>query len=424
MKNYYITYMIFNAINVFLVYKSIHKLLYDNIKNKYLEIGTYIIYYLIISTLYIYSFTPNVIIIANITVLFLILFNYSINMKNRIILLFNLYFILYIINVLVALIVEKIHISTVNIFKYSSIIPFIIENICYVITLRFITLLKIINKVKSLNNIVWLSLVLVPTSSIILNIIFINISNYNLIYYIIFISIIVMINISIYLLYNFIFEAIEKDMKNKILEKENNLYEEQFKNTKKYIDITRKLNHDFKYHLIHTKKLIINKEYKSAISYIDDISKLQENSDKKFIETGNYNIDNIVNFKLNEASNKSININVLANVPYDINISEFYIVSILGNLIQNAIEANEKIEHNRFIDLEIKYKLNKLFITISNRFDKNIEIKNNKLISTKNNKFEHGIGMENIYNFVKKYNGELLYNYKDDIFTVEILLFI
>ena len=176
--------------------------------------------------------------------------------------------------------------------------------------------------------------------------------------------------------------------------------------------------------MIHTKKLIINKEYKSAINYIDDISKLQENSDKKFIETGNYNIDNIVNFKLNEASNKSININVLANVPYDINISEFYIVSILGNLIQNAIEANEKIEHNRFIDLEIKYKLNKLFITISNRFDRNIKIKNNKLISTKNNKFEYGIGMENIYNFVKKYNGELLYNYKDDIFIVEILLFI
>lgn len=47
MKNYYLIYLIFNAINVFLVYNSIHKLLYDNIRNKYLEAGAYIIYYLI-----------------------------------------------------------------------------------------------------------------------------------------------------------------------------------------------------------------------------------------------------------------------------------------------------------------------------------------------------------------------------------------
>ena len=127
---------------------------------------------------------------------------------------------------------------------------------------------------------------------------------------------------------------------------------------------------------------------------------------------------------MNEAFNKSISINVESTIPYDIKISEFHIVSILGNLIQNAIEANEKVENNRFINLEMKYKLNKLFIIISNRFDRNVKIQNNKLVSTKNNKLEHGIGMENIHNFVKMYNGEVIYSYQDDIFTVEILLFI
>ncbi len=424
MNNYYLIYMLFNGLNVFLVYRSIHNILYDKINNKYLEIFSYVCYYLIISFLYILSFKSSVIITFNIFLLFLILFNYEITIKHKILLLFNLYFVLYVINALVALIIGQIGISTSSTIQYNSILPFIIENICCIIGLNFMKLLKVVNKVDFLSNKIWFSLVLIPISSITLNNIFINTANYKLTYYTIFICILLVMNISIYLLYNFIFESLEKDMKNKILEKDNKLYEEQFKNTKKYIDITRKFNHDFKYHLIHVKQLTDNKEYEKVKCYIDDIFKLHQDSNKKFIETGNYNIDNIVNFKLNEAFNKGIKIEAFASVPYDINISEFYIVSILGNLIQNAIEANEKVEKDRFINIEIKYKLNKLFITISNRFDGNLKIKNNKLITTKNNTFDHGIGMENIYNFIQKYNGELIYHYKEDVFQVEILLFI
>ncbi|WP_317368868.1 ATP-binding protein, partial [uncultured Tyzzerella sp.] len=161
-----------------------------------------------------------------------------------------------------------------------------------------------------------------------------------------------------------------------------------------------------------------------AKNYIESIFKLQEISITKFIDTGNYIIDNIVNFKLNEAFNKGIKINATAKVPYDIQISEFHMVSILGNIIQNAIEANDKVKENKFINFEITYKLNKIFITVSNRFDKKIIIKENKLITTKYEKNEHGIGINNVLNFIEKYNGILEYKCNDDIFTVEILLFI
>ncbi|WP_317368925.1 hypothetical protein, partial [uncultured Tyzzerella sp.] len=60
MNNYYILYLIFNAINVFWVYKSIHTLLHKKIKNTHIEIITYILYYLIISMAYILSIEPNV----------------------------------------------------------------------------------------------------------------------------------------------------------------------------------------------------------------------------------------------------------------------------------------------------------------------------------------------------------------------------
>lgn len=423
MNNYYILYLIFNAINVFWVYKSIHTLLHKKIKNTHIEIITYILYYLIISMAYILSIEPNVRISLNILLIYLLLFNYKINIKNKVILLFNLYFIINTVDIFIVIILDRIDIST-SIIRHSSIGIFIIESICYFVLLKFISLLKIINKINNINNKIWFSLLLVPLVSLAINIISIDIYGYNMNYSIILILSLLVINISIYLLYNFIYETLEKDAKSKILEKENRLYEEQFENTKKYIEISKKFNHDLKYHLIHIKKLINNDNNLEAKNYIESIFKLQEISITKFIDTGNYIIDNIVNFKLNEAFNKGIKINATAKVPYDIQISEFHMVSILGNIIQNAIEANDKVKENKFINFEITYKLNKIFITVSNRFDKKIIIKENKLITTKYEKNEHGIGINNVLNFIEKYNGILEYKCNDDIFTVEILLFI
>lgn len=420
---YYILYLIFNAINVFIIYKNINSLLYEKVKNKNIEVCTYFVYYLTVSISYILSVNPKLRIHLNIILGFILLFNYKIKIKNKIILLFNLYFILNTVDIFVALILDKTVLAN-SVIRHNSIFMFVIESVFYLILLKFISLLKIINKINNINNKIWLSLLLVPLISFVINIIFIDVYNYNLIYGVILIVALLLINIGMYLMYNFIYEVLEKDMISQVLEKENKLYEEQFKNTKKYIEISRKFKHDLEYHLIHIKKLINNECNLKAQEYIENIFKLQEISSTKFIDTGNYIIDNIVNFKLNEAFNKGIEITATAKIPYDIKISEFYIVSILGNIIQNAIEANEKLKDNKFIDFYIRYKLNKLFITISNRFNENIIIKENKLITTKEEKLEHGIGFDSIVKFVEKYNGLLEYKYNKDIFTVEILLFI
>ena len=424
MKLNNLLYLLFNSLNVFLVYKSIHKLLYDRIRNKYLEKVTYIIYYLVISTLYLLSYKVDMMITINILLLFLLLFNYDINVKNKMLLLLNLYFILNFVGTVTIIILENTSAFNGEVFKHKYFLSFFIESILYFLALKFLNLLKILNKTNNIEDKIFLPLILVPICSIIIHIIFVyKISNYKLVLFTVF-CLILIINISIYILYNSIFTLLENDMKNKILEKENKLYEEQFKNTKKYIETIRRFNHDLKHHLVHIKNLINENNFLDANNYIEDIFELQKNNEMVFINTGNYTIDNIINFKLNEAYKKNIKVSVLANIPYDVNISEFHIVSIIGNLIQNAIEANEKLENDKFIDLNINYKLNKLFITISNRFDKNIKIKNNKLLTTKVNSDEHGIGMSSIYNSVKKFNGEMIYSYDKDIFKVEILLFL
>ena len=50
--------------------------------------------------------------------------------------------------------------------------------------------------------------------------------------------------------------------------------------------------------------------------------------------------------------------------------------------------------------------------------------KNNELITNKKDKSFHNIGMKNMIQVAKKYNGDLNYNFTNNVFTLEIFLFI
>ena len=104
-------------------------------------------------------------------------------------------------------------------------------------------------------------------------------------------------------------------------------------------------------------------------------------------------------------------------------------VIILGNLLDNAIEACEKTENKKEIKLEIKYILNNLFITIENTYNGNLNDaerggEHTELPKTTKGDFiNHGVGLRNVNDIVNKYNGEMSWTAKDNVFRVEILMY-
>ena len=96
--------------------------------------------------------------------------------------------------------------------------------------------------------------------------------------------------------------------------------------------------------------------------------------------------------------------------------------TIISNLLNNAIEACEKIqEDKRIIEFEIAGYNSQIFISVRNSYDmESIINQKQKFITTKEDKLNHGIGLENVRRTVKKYDGDMRISQENERFIVTI----
>lgn len=97
---------------------------------------------------------------------------------------------------------------------------------------------------------------------------------------------------------------------------------------------------------------------------------------------------------------------------------------LLGNALDNAIEACERIalQEQRKINVVLEQKENRLLMEVANSVDLTVKHKNNNLKSAKINELLHGFGIENMKTIVSKYNGNILFNQKESEFYVRAVL--
>lgn len=178
-----------------------------------------------------------------------------------------------------------------------------------------------------------------------------------------------------------------------------------------------KLKHDMRNHLLSIRLLVNNSEYSEAISYINDIEKLSPL--KTYINTSSEILNAILNSKINEFPN--IKFKVEFNFK-DLNIRMIDLTTLLGNLLDNAIDAVNRLDNSKQI-IYIFISENDQFykIKIKNEFDGYLNYGNNKLLSRKRRK-QSGLGLENIEDIVKIYNGEIKIDTSNNMFETIILL--
>lgn len=100
--------------------------------------------------------------------------------------------------------------------------------------------------------------------------------------------------------------------------------------------------------------------------------------------------------------------------------------TIISNLLNNAIEACEKIQDDkRIIEFEIAGYNSQIFISVCNSYDmESIINQKQKFITTKEDKLNHGIGLENVRRTVKKYDGDMRIFQENERFIVTSLIVI
>lgn len=141
------------------------------------------------------------------------------------------------------------------------------------------------------------------------------------------------------------------------------------------------------------------------------------------IKTGNVMIDAILNSKLSLIKSKKIDVNAKAVVPPELNISEIDLCIMIGNLLDNAMEAclHQTDEENRFIRVFIGMLKGQLYVSVSNSVGSEIKKSGKIYLSTKNSK-THGFGLMRIDKIAAKYEGFVNRQNEDGVFATEIML--
>ena len=141
------------------------------------------------------------------------------------------------------------------------------------------------------------------------------------------------------------------------------------------------------------------------------------------IKTGNVMVDAILNSKLSLIQSRQINLHAKAVVPSDLRISEIDLCTVIGNLLDNAMEACLKQERDseRFVRVYIGILKKQLYISVQNSSGQQIKKSGKTYISTKNSE-SHGFGLKRIDRIVAKYDGYINRQNEEGIFATEVLL--
>lgn len=409
------TLTVYKIINVFFTNKKINSV-YEKI--------LYAIFNIAIVVVYLKFNIPLLTIVANfIFILLLLSLIYDDTFKRKAIVTILIIFFLLISDILLFMIF--INVVNENILQKNSFfdiyVVFIVNMIRYLFVLIVINFYKIRIE-KNIPLIFSLPIALTAVISMVITInmfLVINGNNYKFIYINITLIFIVCI-VSIYI-FNKMVNVMSENARQKILIKQSEYYEKKIEADSKNINDTRKIKHDMKNHMYAIKNMAKNNMSKDIITYINDILGKIE-GEKVYINTGNYLIDGILNVKFEEVKNQGIDFKYDVKIPEGIKLPEFEVITILGNLLDNAIEGVKSIKDNRYIEVFISYKDSNLLIKIVNTFD-GLVIKDNKgFVSRKEEKTYHGIGLENVREQVEKSNGYMNIDTGNCMFTVDLFI--
>ncbi len=338
--------------------------------------------------------------------------------------------------------VVLILINSFSLFIFSIIFNVVVEDMITTFGIyRFVCLItsklilfyisRIILKLKNYKNeetplSVWTSMTIIPILTIFIMVTITESAVFNsdtrITFYLL-LSIIglILINVIFYFLFMKLGNEYEIIKENELLKYNNILQNKHSKEIKELYKEVQTMRHDMKNQIISIRSSIQDENFNKAIDYANSIIENIDNT-KKFIFTKNDMFNAIVNNKLSEANYKGIKTRYSINYELDQRMEDVDINILFGNLLDNAIEACEKVEKNKEINLTIDKKRDYIFIEVKNTIDKSILKENPNLLTTKYNKSSHGMGVRSIKKIVEKYDGIINYNEKGNMLSCNILL--
>ncbi len=176
--------------------------------------------------------------------------------------------------------------------------------------------------------------------------------------------------------------------------------------------------HDYRNHIQNMKNRL-DSDNGELEQYLDDLADDLTQSDTS-IKTGNVMADAVLNSKLSVAEQKGIRLNVKAHIPNGVAMTDVELCSILGNMLDNAMEACEKLPYDaRFIRVYIDKFKGQFYLSVQNSSP---AVVRDKDIFRTTKAGTHGFGLFRIDRIAKKYDGYVNRQHEEGVFATELML--
>ncbi len=242
------------------------------------------------------------------------------------------------------------------------------------------------------------------------------------IYYIIAIGLIVL-NLVVFHLISEILENSRNMKEAEALRQQSIGQLELYNSMRENYNIQRQRTHEYKNQIVCMDMLMKKKDYSKLEDYIGNISDGLD-AQLDMVDTNNDVVNAIFNAKYYEAIKNDVLVVLKINDLSDIKISDNDIVTILSNLLDNAIEAAKQCNiGKRIVKIKMLYEDAVLSIAVSNSYKAEPVLTEDGYIrTTKKDREEHGWGMRNVVATLEKYNAEYIIDYKNGEFVFSIIM--
>lgn len=235
------------------------------------------------------------------------------------------------------------------------------------------------------------------------------------------------INIIAFYLFDNIIIQVDDNNQYKSREKILKLQQEQYKVVIDGYEQVKKVRHDMIGHLISLDGYIMKEQNKTALEYIHKLSN-ELDLKKRGVISGHVVVDAIINNRKVIIEKNDIVFKTDIIIPTDMSIDDMDLSILLGNIVNNAIEACLRIQgttRKKEISLKMKCRNDSMLVEAKNTYDiSTIRKRNGKYISSKLHREENqlGMGLSNIEEIVEKYNGVFQTELYEEVFIAKAMI--
>lgn len=178
----------------------------------------------------------------------------------------------------------------------------------------------------------------------------------------------------------------------------------------------KRMLHDYHNQIGCMQGLLKNRQYKEAETYAEKLWDLIP-SYMQSVDVNHPILNVVLNQKYRLARSKNILLLFYVNDLSDLWLEEQDAVSLLSNLLDNAIEACEKQEDERKIWIKLVREKRQFVLSIRNTVSEPVIIENNEILTNKKDQGKHGIGLRNVRMILDKYEGMGMMNCREGCFS-------